>query len=129
MSALTYDLALSCTSVAFGAGAWLHRHTAWQLVVYSAIASVLFRVHRCASGRAGVPMPAHPLYMHDLACATLALVATTRFNPSTSVRTWIGRGIALFIASHVLTALGRMDEARMAHAAAHVCIVAGAWSR
>lgn len=125
---LVYDASLTCTSGAFGAGAYVKKQTLWPFVVYAAVASITFRTNRCFTGQAGVHTPSNPLYLHDLACASIALGATLCYNRNPRVQTWIRRAIALFLASHILTSV-RMDvESKVVHTVAHACVVRSAWS-
>ena len=130
-----YDAVLIGTSVAFACGVALHRrHVGWQLGLYAAFASVLFRATRLARGNSGLLMHTHPLFAHDVASAVIAIGCALAFAEPVAVRLWVVLGIVCFADAWRVTlgdgfegrACGRAS--RLRHALGHLCAVAGAWA-
>lgn len=113
-----YDAALVVTSVAFGLVAAHTRRPTWPLIVYAAVASVLFRTAR------GVCGPATPssLLTHDYGAAVVALLASALVDRG--ARPWIGLAALCFAASHALPCDGTASHG--AHALGHMCVIAAA---
>lgn len=126
---LAYDLSLIATSLAFGAGvARNRRHPGWQAGVYACAASVLFRGYRCCQQKAGQDMHSHPLFLHDLVSACVALALGACFaEPRVAIPTV---GACLLFADAWRWKLAAPDDVlatRTRHALGHLCIVLAAW--